>query len=172
MIVLKWKRSILNTVYKQSHKEVGGWREWDLVKERKRVREIQILILVHTEWVKERERELSLSLSLSHTHTHTHRVTAKVTSRTLIDEAYERSRERNRNSCMYVYLHKHPSVNHTNPHTSFLLCEALTHTLSLLTSLAVTSAPCWMRMFKQSIELELAAQWRGVWGKGENVKRN
>ena len=88
------------------------------------------------------EREGEGTLTHTHTHTHTHRVTAKVTSRTLIDEAYERSRESNRNSCMYVYLHKHPSVNHTNPHPSFLLCEALTHTLSLLASLAVTSAPC------------------------------
>ena len=36
---------------------------------------------------------------------------------------------------------KYSSANHTNPHTSLLLCEALSHTLSLLTLFAATSAP-------------------------------
>ena len=57
-----------------------------------------------------------------------------------------------------------------NPYTSLLLCEALSHTLSLLTSLAATSAPCWRSDFTLSGEALKAAQWRGVWGKEENVK--
>ena len=67
---------------------------------------------------------------------------------------------------------KHPSVNHTNPHTSLLLCEALSHILSLLTVLAAKSALYWIRVFTQPTDPWSAAQWRGVWGNEVNeIKR-
>ena len=61
------------------------------------------------------------------------------------------------------------SKSHKSP-ASLLLYEAITHTHSLLTSLADTSAPCLMSMFTHSTDPSLAALWRGVWGKEENVQ--
>ena len=69
----------------------------------------------------------------------------------------------------HPHPNKHPSVNHSNILASLLLCEALSHTLLLLTSLTDTSAPWLMSVFTHSTDLSLPALWRGVWGKEENV---
>ena len=70
-----------------------------------------------------------------------------------------------------VYVaNKHQLVNHTNSHTSLQLSEALSHSLSLLTSLTETSAPCLISVFTHSTDTLMAARWRGVWGKEVYVK--
>ena len=62
------------------------------------------------------------------------------------------------------------SKSHKYPHISSSVWGTLSHTLSLLTSLADTSAPWLMSAFTHTTDPSIAALWRGVWEKEENVK--
>ena len=88
-------------------------------------------------------------------------------------------REREVKCESYIHLHMQPHT-HTqtntrqqitlNP-THLFFCGMSSHTLSFLTVLAATSAPCHRSAFTHSKDPLLAAWWRGVWEKEERIQQ-
>ena len=88
-------------------------------------------------------------------------------------------REREVKCESYIHLHMRPHT-HTqtntrqqitlNP-THLFFCGMSSHTLSFLTVLAATSAPCCRSAFIHFKDPLLTAWWRGVWEKEERIQQ-